>query len=101
MQDLNERTAALETNAKNIFHQLDEIKEELRGIHHLTGVCEGISAKLTSTEEKLSSVHERMERLERAEGEDFRHYRRAAVTYLITGVLGALLGGVLLTLGSL
>ena len=98
---LGERTAALETNEKNIFHQIDEIKREVHQLSHLTVLCEGISQKLSSFEEKLSDTERRLSCVERAPGEDLRYYKRSAVTYLLTAVLAAIAGAVSLVVGRL
>lgn len=89
---LSERTAVLETNDKNIFHQLDEIKNELHELQRLVVLCEGISAKLSLLEGRLPELERRLQSMESRPSEDLRHYRRSAVTSVITAVLAALLG---------
>lgn len=92
MDTLNERTAALETNAKNIFHQLDEIKSSIGELHRLTALCEGIMAKVSGLETKLSGAELRLKSLEQAPVEDLRHYRRSITVYLVSALIGALAG---------
>ena len=84
-----ERLSALETNEKNLFHRIDEVKNDLSEIHHVSALCEAISAKLEHAKEQLSAMDQRLSALERAPAEDLRHYKRAAISYLITGFLAA------------
>ncbi len=91
---LNERTAVLETNEKNIFHQLDEIKLKLCELHNLVALCEAISVKLGAVEEKISETQSRLHAVEQSPGEDLRHYRRSIVTYLATATIALILGAV-------
>lgn len=98
--DLKERTATLEANSKNVFHQLDEIKESLHELHHLTGICEGILAKLSLYEKALSETNARVQELENIPAEDLRHYRRSIMVYLVTAVLGAVFGALFGVLGG-
>lgn len=99
-QDLKERTAVLEAHAKNVFHQLNEIKETLHEVHHLTGICEGISMKLTLFEKTLSETNARVQELENIPAEDIRHYRRSVVVYLVTALIGSFGGALLCFFGG-
>ncbi len=92
--DLGLRTAVLETNEKNIFRQLDEIKEELKSLQHLPGLCESIHYKLSVFSERLTDLTERLHSLECRPQEDLRHYRRSAVVAMLSGVIGALCSAV-------
>ncbi len=99
-QDLKERIATLEAHTKNVFHQLDEIKESLHEVHHLTGICEGISAKLSLFERALSETNVRVQELENIPAKDLSHYRRSLVVYLITALVGSFGGALLCFLGG-
>ena len=48
-QNLNERVSYLEAQDKNIFHQLDEIKTDVRDIKRLTVAVERIALQTKST----------------------------------------------------
>lgn len=92
--DVNSRTAILETNDKNIFHQLTDIRDELRQLHRLTAAYESIAAKTASVDERLGQIEQRLMRVEQAPAEDLRHYRRTAVACLVSAFISALCAGV-------
>ena len=85
----------LEADNKNIFHQLTEIKEDVRDIRQLTAAVEKIAVKTDETAKKLDGISERIEAVERLPAEDMQYYRRMAVSCIITGVIGTVLGAVL------
>ena len=96
MEDnIAERVVKLEADNKNIFHQLTEIKEDVRDIRQLTAAVEKIAVKTDETAKKLDGISERIEAVERLPAEDMRYYRRMAVSCIITGVIGTVLGAVL------
>ena len=87
--DFTERLSALETNEKNLFHRIDDLKEDVKEIHHISILCETISAKIEHIGEKWNATEQRLSALEREGAEDLRHYRRTAISYLITTLLAA------------
>jgi len=90
-----ERLARLEAEDKNIFHQLDEIKAEVRDIRKLTAAVEKIADQMKNTSQKVDSIDRRLDTVERAPAEEFNHYKRLIINCIITGVLGAVTGAVL------
>lgn len=94
-QQTEKRLATLEANDLTIFKRLDKQDEAINDLHRLTVAVERIAVKTDVIEEKVGGIDRRMVAVEKAPGEDLRYYRRMLVGYLITGVLGALLGAVL------
>lgn len=90
-----ERLAICESNEKNIFHQLDEIKSEVKDICQLTIAVKELAVNTKATAEKVDGICDRLDAVERAPVEDMKHYRRVAVGCVITGIVGAVLGAVL------
>ena len=90
-----ERLAICEANDSNIFHQLTEIKTEVKDIRRLTSAVEKIAVQTKTTAEKVDDIGRRLDTVERMPAEDHRHYRRVLWDCLITGLAGALLGGLL------
>ena len=88
--DFPERLSALETNEKNLFHRIDELKEDVCEIHHVTVLCETIAARLEHAKEQLSALDSRLSALEHAPAEDLRHYKRTAISYAARSVSGIL-----------
>ena len=93
--DLNERVASLEVQDKNIFHQLDEIKEDVRDIKRLTVAVERIALQTKTTSEQVTGINERLDVLERAPAAEAHHYKRTVISGIITCIVGVLLGAVL------
>lgn len=89
---VSERIARLEANDSNIFHQLDEIKAEVKDIHKLTTAVEKIAVQTENTAKKVDAISSRLDSVERTPAEDLRHYRRVIATAVLTGIIGAVLG---------
>ena len=97
--DINERVARLEADEKNIFHQLTEIKDEVKDIRRLTNAVEKIATKTESIDSKVDYMGERINFLEEKPASDFVHYKRliigAVITALVSGVAVAVFSLVL------
>ena len=52
MSSVDERLGTLEANDKALFHQVDELKEEVRDIRRLTIAIEKIAGKVTGDSTK-------------------------------------------------
>ncbi len=90
-----ERLSSLETNTSSIFHQIDEMKEDIRNITRLTIAVEKIANKVDNIDEKVNSIDERLTTVEKEPVEDYRHIRRTVISAIISTVVGALLGALL------
>ena len=80
-----ERLATLEANIRNIFHQLDELKENVGDLHRLTTAVEKLATQGASTAKAV----------ERMPGDEARHYRRLIIGAICSGVIGALIGAIM------
>ncbi len=86
------RLSVLEANNKNIFHQLDELKDEVKNIRQLTVAVRELALSSKATAEKVADISDRLSSVEHAPAEDMRHYKKAVITALLTGAMGAMLG---------
>lgn len=93
--DLNERVTSLEVNQKNIYHQIDEIKENVKDIHRLTASVERIALQVDTTAKKVDKIDDRLEAIEAEPGNNYKHYKRLVIGCVITGVVSAILGAVM------
>lgn len=93
-ENLGGRISSLEANERNIFHQLDEIKLDVRDIQRLTAAVERIALQMQSTAERVGSIDKRLAYVEQAPADDMRYYRRAAVCCAVSGVIGIVLGAI-------
>ena len=91
----DERLAVLEANDRNIFHQIDEMKGEIKIMRELIAAVQHLADKTESNTALLQKVDKRLENIESAPLADLEHYKRVAVAAIITGVVSALLGAVL------
>ncbi|MBQ7726604.1 MAG: hypothetical protein IJT66_05605 [Clostridia bacterium] len=87
-EHFSERLAICEANDSNIFHQLTEIKSEVKDIRRLTSAVEKIAVQTKNTAEKVAGINKRLDILEKVPTDDFHYYRR----FLFTGMIGAVLG---------
>lgn len=89
-----ERIATLEANNATIFHQLDEIKSEVKDIRRLTVAVEKIAVQTESTAHKVDNIDARLDNVEQRPVADFTHYKRVVVGSICTGVIGVILGAI-------
>ena len=92
--ELEERIAVCEANDKNIFHQLDELKTEVRDMHDLAASVKVIATKTDEINTKVDGIGNRLEKVERVPAEDYRHYKRLIYGCIITGIVGAIIGSI-------
>lgn len=90
-----ERLATCESNDKNIFHQLDEIKKEMKDTRQLTIAVKELAVSAKATAEKVDDISDRLNTVEHAPAEEFKHYKRVIAGCIITGIIGIILGAVM------
>ena len=96
MEDhVTERLAALEANDKNIFHQMNEVKREMKDTRQLTIAVKELAISTKATAEKVDNISDRLDTVEHAPVEDRKYYRRAVIGSILTGVVGTVLGAIL------
>lgn len=84
-----ERIACLEANQKTIFHQLDEIKDDVNDIHELSASVKVIATETVNISQKVDKIDSRLSEVEKQPVAAYTHYKRLIIGCIITGVLGA------------
>lgn len=87
----DERIAVLEANDRNIFHQLDEMKEEIKVLRELATALQQLADRLENNTALLSAVDKRLGNIEKRPVQDMEHIRKTAITAAVSGIIGALL----------
>ena len=95
MPTTEERLTALEINDKNIFHQLDEIKAEQKEQGRLVVAVEKLANKTDTIAEKVDKIDGKLESIEAEPRQKYNRVKDIALTAIITGVVGTLIGAVL------
>ena len=94
--ELTERVAALETDQRNLFHRLDELKRDVSDIHRLTVSVELIARRTEETADRVASIDRRLETVEKEPAEAAKYLRRTVIACLVSAAAGyavsALLG---------
>ena len=90
-----ERLATCESNDKNIFHQLDEVKKEMKATRQLTIAVKELAVNTKATAEKVDEISDRLSTVEHAPAEDMKYYKRIVIGFVVTGVIGIILGDVM------
>ena len=93
--EIHERLAKLEADEKNIFHQLSEIKDEVKDIRRLTNAVEKIAVKTESIDSKVDDMGARISAVESQPVKDFAHYKRLAVGAVISTAISSIVVAVL------
>lgn len=95
MSSPEERIAKCEANDENIFHQLNEIKSEVKDIRKLTGAVEMMAEQMREVNTKVTKIENRMDEVDAEPRKNYQHYKRVVVDCILTGIAGALLGAIL------
>lgn len=95
MATVEERISALETNTSSIFHQIGEMKEDIRNITRLTIAVEKIANKVDNIDEKVNRIDERLTTVEQEPAEEYKHIRRTIISAVISTIVGAVIGALI------
>lgn len=95
MPSTEERLALCEANDKNIFHQLDEIKETQKEQGRLVVAVEKLASKTDTIAEKVGRIDSKIETIEAEPGRQYNRIKDIVVTAIITAIVGAIVGSVL------
>lgn len=98
---IEERVAKLEGDKENIYHEINEMKDDIRDLRRLTIAVEKIASKtdmiVNKTDtiaNKMDKFDERVSNLENAPGEDFKHYKRTIIGCVITSIISLIIGAI-------
>ena len=78
----------------HIYHEIDEIKDNVKDIHSLATSVEKIAVKMDSTAGKVDKIDSRLEQIEKEPRDKLEHYKRLIIGCIVTGILGAVIGAV-------
>lgn len=95
IENLAQRVAILEAAQKSLFHQLGDIKEDVKDIRRLTVAVERIAVKTETIDEKVDGIDKRLGNVENAPADDYKHFKRLIIGGFITTILAAVLTAVL------
>lgn len=95
MPSNEERIALLEANDKNIFHQLDEIKETQKEQGRLVVAVEKLASKTDTIAEKVDRIDNKIETIEAEPSRRYNRVKDIVITAIITAIVGAIVGSVL------
>ena len=93
--EITERLAKLEAEQRNIFHQLSEIKSEVKDIRRLINAVEKIAIKTESIDGKVDEMGMRISELEKNPAENFLHYKRLAAGAVISAFVSSVVVAIL------
>lgn len=86
---------AHEHEIKSLKHRVDEQEEKNDVLNKLTTAVEVLATNMENMSKEQIKQGERLERLEREPADDQRYYKRTVVSCIITGVISAVVGGVM------
>ena len=90
-----ERLTTLEVNDKNIFHQLNEIKETQKEQGRMVVAVEKLANKTDTIAEKVNRIDGKLETIEGEPGRQYNRVKDIVITAIITAIVGAIVGSVL------
>ena len=102
-----ERLTKVEERSKSNTHRLDKLEPIVEEIHTLSKTMVQLVGEVRHTNESVSSLNDkvdkmdsRVDEMERAPAEDFKQYRKTAVTAIISTISGALATGLIVLIAQ-
>lgn len=102
MPSIDERLSTLEANDKALFHQVDELKEDVRDIRRLTiaiekiaGKVDNIDLKVDNVDSKVNGIDERLQTVEHVPAANWTKFKQAIISSIVSVVVGGLLGALI------
>ena len=95
MPNIDERLSTLEANDKTLFHQVDELKEDIRDIRRLTVAVEKIASKVDNIDYKVNGIDERLQTVEHVPATNWNKFKQAIISSIVSVVVGGLLGALI------
>lgn len=90
----DERIAVLEANDRNIFHQIDEMKEEIKVLRELATALQQLADRTENNTALLRAVDSRLANIEQRPVADMQQIRKTAITAIVSGAIGAIMSAV-------
>ncbi len=84
-----------EHEIKSLKHRIDEQEEKGNALNELAISVKVLAVNMENMGKEQIKQGERLERLEREPADDQRYYKRTVVSCIITGVISAVVGGVM------
>lgn len=84
-----------EHEIKSLKHRIDEQEEKGNVLNELAISVKVLAVNMENMGKEQIKQGERLERLEREPADDQRYYKRTVVSCIITGVISAVVGGVM------
>ena len=102
MSSIDERLSTLEADDKTLFHQIDELKEDVRDIRRLTiaiekiaGKVDNIGLKVDNVDNKVNGIDERLQTVEHVPVTNWNKLKQAIISSIVSVVVGGLLGSLI------
>lgn len=95
MSNIDERLSTLEANDKTLFHQVDELKEDIRDIRRLTIAVEKIASKVDNIDYKVNGIDERLQTVEHVPVTNWNKFKQAIISSIVSVIVGGLLGALI------
>ena len=91
MSSIDERISTLEADDKTLFHQIDELKEEVRDIRRLTiaiekiaGKVDNIGLKVDNVDNKVNGIDERLQTVEHVPATNWNKFKQAIISSIVS-----------------
>lgn len=95
--DVYERLARVEERSKSNTHRLDKLEQIVNEIHTLSNTMIQLVEEVKHTNETVGTLNDKMDKMdnrvdaiERSPADDYKVYKRSAVTAIISTAAGAL-----------
>lgn len=93
-EDIAVRFEVHEQEIKSLKHRMNDCESSQELFNKLINSVDKLSLSMEYMNKELQALGKRLEKLENAPMEEFKHYKRAIITSIITGVVGVVLGAI-------
>lgn len=97
-EDIAVRLENHEQEIKSLKHRMDEQEDKDKTLTELTISVKTLATNMEYMAKEQQKQGERLERLEHEPADNYKHYKRLVIGCVLTTIMGALLGAILVNI---
>lgn len=90
-----EKVATFDVSINNIYHEIKEIKDQLKEFRNISITNAQIVLQNDLIESRLKNVEDRLIAIEQEPASKFKRYKDLIITTILTALIGAIIGAII------
>lgn len=95
LADIEHRLTATEDRGKSNTRRIEKMENLTEEIHKMANAMVRLTEQSQETNKSVEELKDKVESLENAPVENYKHIKKTIITSIITGVLGAVIGALI------